>query len=121
MASTVLQKKRAQLNMTDEEWQDVFKYLKCRVQPSKYKRMKTDHPIFVNGYRDNTYFEYCGETQWQHYCQFINDVLRTIRKGEIDFCYHIYQIEDLLRFEHDRLIATWNQECQCFFVYLLFD
>lgn len=43
--------------------------------------------------------EYKGETQYTRYKKFINDILKVIRKGEVDYAYYIYQIEDLLRYE----------------------
>lgn len=39
------------------------------------------------------------QSQYQMYSKFINDILKFIRKGDKDFAYYIYQIEDLLRFE----------------------
>ena len=38
------------------------------------------------------------------YAQFINSVLKTIRKENgIDYCFYIYQIMKLLEFHHDDL------------------
>ena len=33
------------------------------------------------------------------YCQFINGILQTIRSGDIDYCFYLYQIRDILRHE----------------------
>lgn len=106
------------VEMTDKEWQDYFNELRSKIKPCLERRMKTSYPIWVNGYRSITYFSYRGNTEWQYYCKFINSVLNTIRNGECDYCYHIYQISDLLRFEHDRLKAAWLPEYQCFEVSL---
>ena len=38
-------------------------------------------------------------TQDGYYCNYINDVLRNIRNGERDYCYHIYQVTELIKFE----------------------
>lgn len=111
-------KKRTPVKMTDEEWQEYFNELRGRIKPCSERRMKTSYSIWVNGYKGITYFAYCGDTEWQYYCKFINSVLSAIRKGEFDYCYHIYQISDLLRFEHDRLKAIWLPEYQCFEVSL---
>ena len=104
--------------MTDEEWQEYFSELRDKIKPCSKKRMKTAYSIWINGYKDITYFTYCGDTEWQYYCKFINSVLSAIRRGENDYCYHIYQISDLLRFEHDRLKAVWLPNHQCFEVSL---
>lgn len=98
--------------MTNMEWQLRFATLRDSVQPSNQRNMK-----LTTG-RQNTYGEYQGDTQWECYCKFINDILRTIRKGERDYCYHEYQICDLLRFEHDRLMAEWLPHHKCFVVFL---
>ncbi len=111
-------KKREPVKMTDEEWQEYFSELRDKTKPCSERRMKTTYSIWVNGCQDITYFAYCGDTEWQYYCKFINSVLRVIRSGECDYCYHIYQISDLLRFEHDRLKAVWLPEQQCFEVSL---
>ena len=68
--------------------------LRSKVIPSKQKRMnacRTDSR--------GVYCEYCGETQWNRYCEFINSVLKSIRSGEEDYCFYPYQIAELLRFE----------------------
>lgn len=111
-------KKRTPVNMTDEEWQEYFSELRNKTKPCSECRMKTAYSIWVNGYQDITYFAYCGDTEWEYYCKFINSVLSAIRSGERDYCYHIYQISDLLRFEHDRLKAVWLPGHQCFEVSL---
>lgn len=104
--------------MTNSDWQKYLSVLKLIVRQSTEKSMKCSYPTLVNGYYDYSYSTYSGDTQWQSYCKFINGVLRTIRKGECDYCYHIYQISDLLRFEHDNLEAVWLPEFNCFEVYL---
>lgn len=105
-------------NMTDKDWQKHFNELRNEIKPSSERRMKTSHSISVNNRKDNTYFSYHGDTEWQYYCKFINSVLGVIRSGQCDYCYHIYQIADLLKFEHDRLKAVWLPEHQCFKVSL---
>lgn len=104
--------------MTDEEWQKYFKTMKMLVQQSSDRRMKEGKSFTVKGSTLNSQSSYCGETQWQRYCQFINSVLNTIRCGELDYCYNIYQITDLLKYEHDRLAAQWQPENKCFQVWL---
>lgn len=43
-------------------------------------------------------------TTYEYYRKFINDVLRNIRNGETDYCYELYQIRELLRFEPEMQI-----------------
>ena len=97
-----------------EEWPALFEELKSITKQGKDRKMSCYSPT---GYWEsgNTY---TGDTQWQRYCKYINSVLVAIRKGEVDYCYFVYQIQDLLKFEHDRLIAEWLPESQCFQVSL---
>ena len=60
------------------------------------------------------YGSYCGKTQYQSYCSFINNMLKNIRHGEIDYCFYIYQVAELLKYEHERLQATWLNFEKCF-------
>ena len=113
-----LLKKETPVSMTNEEWQTYFSKLRNKIKPSSKRQMKTTYSIWVNGYKDFSYFAYCGDTEWKYYCKFINSILNAIRKGESDYCFYIYQIADLLKFEHDRLKAIWLPEYQCFKVSL---
>lgn len=110
--------KKIPIEMTDEEWQIYFSKLRDKIKPSSERCLKTSYSIWINGYKSYTYFKYCGDTEWQYYCKFINSVLNSIRRGESDYCFHLYQISDLLKFEHDRLKAIWLPEYQCFEVSL---
>lgn len=105
-------------NMTDKEWQEYFEAMKLLTHQSNEKRMggKTT-PILVNSYSDNQ-FTYCGDTQWTKYKEFINGILSVIRHGECDFCFYIYQIAELLRYEHDNLKSRWMPDDKCFCVWL---
>ena len=62
--------------------------------------------------------KYDGETVYQRYCRYINDVLSEIRKGNHDYCYYCYQIRDLLRFEHNRLRTKYYPDGQYVEVWL---
>lgn len=109
-------------NMTDAEWQEYFSVMKLMVKQGTEKRMKSSSAkLIVNGY--STDCEYHGETCYARYCQFINSVLKTIRGNSSeppahDFCFYIYQIADLLRFEHDKLNVIWRPIDKCFEVWL---
>ena len=114
--------KRPPSNMTDEQWQQYFSLLKQMISQGSEKRMKSSFAkSTVNGVAEQS--EYSGETSYVHYCQFINSVLRTIRgtpsePPRHDYCYFIYQIAELLRFEHDRLNVVWKSDYGCFEVWL---
>lgn len=105
--------------MTNTQWQEYFNIMKLSIQQSKNKRMKaSSSPIVVNHYMADNQFTYCGETQWTKYRNYINSVLSAIRKGEYDYCYFVYQIADLLKYEHDNLRTLWMPEYGCFQVWL---
>lgn len=105
-------------NLTDEQWQDYFQKMKSRIPPSGERIMyKTRNGMFLNG--ADIPVQYDGETQYQRYQSFINDVLREIRSGRTEYCYFIYQIADLLRYEHDRLKTRYYPEDGCFTVWLV--
>lgn len=99
-------------NMTDTEWQDYFARMKMIVEPTNEKQMclRPFRSIYENGV-------YKGDTQAMRYRQFINSVLKTIRSGEVDYAFYIYQISDLLRYEPN-LQAKWLPVSGCFEVSL---
>ena len=92
---------------TNQEWLSDFENLKRTVIPAQEDRMREfpDTPSFGS---------YHGKTQYQNYCSFINNILRNIRRGEVDYCYYIYQIADLLKYEKERLEVQWLQLERCF-------
>lgn len=105
--------------MTDDQWQKYFIEMKSLVQPAKERSMNCRRSsMTVNGHRLETQSSYSGDTQWYYYCQFINSILSAIRHKEHDFCYNIYQITDLLKYEHDRLQTRWLPEDRCIEVWL---
>lgn len=109
-------------NMTDDEWQQYFSAMKLLTTQSKQKYMKSTFPeMIVNGQVEQS--TYCGDTEYMYYCEFINSVLSAIRGNsseppQHDYCFFIYQIADLLRYEHDRLIVCYKPEYRCFEVWL---
>lgn len=95
-------------SLTDKEWQNEFSLIKLYTTPhnksvthmcGKYSRETG------KGYEDK---EYDGITNWQSYCSYINDVLKNIRNGKIDYCYFAYQIVDLLKFHFDDLKTKYR-------------
>lgn len=113
-----LLKKETPVDMTNEEWQTYFTKLRNKIKPISERRMRTTYSMWINGYKDISYFEYRGNTEWENYCKFINSILNAIRRGKSDYCFYIYQIADLLKFEHDRLKVIWLPKYQCFKVSL---
>ena len=101
--------------LTDKKWQNEFRIRKLLIKPVKDKFMKTGHI-------KETGITYIGATNYQRYCSYINDILRNIRTGQVDYCYYIYQIMDLLKFHHDDLRTKYcdgywevwlERECTC--------
>lgn len=69
---------------TNKQWQHDFAELKEKVQ----LELMLSEQSSIDGL----------ETP---YDSFLESVLYTIRHGEVDVCYHIYQIVDLLKYEKD--------------------
>lgn len=110
--------KKPDKDMTDKEWQEYFRIMKTLTHQVKEKRMSCrTSPILINGYSDNQ-FTYQGDTQWTKYKEFINSILFAIRRGECDYCFYIYHIAELLRYEHDNLRTKWLPDDNCFQVWL---
>lgn len=109
MKQEQIQMRRPSSSMTNEEWQKVFNNLKDETPESSGRLISR---------RDVRTERGCSEEQLEKYCAYINDVLGAIRRGHTDFCYYIYQIEDLLRFEHNRLRTEYMPDDQCFKVWL---
>ena len=104
-------------SLTEEQWDAIFGrlYESTRQSRQKYMLGRSEETKFFGAhYIDSS----TDDGIWERYCQFINDVLRNIRKGETDYCYFVYQIADLLQFEHERLIAKWMPRLKCFCVHL---
>lgn len=85
---------------TDEDWQREFESLR-----SSATKAKCESPLLAFSYDPI-------------YANFLNGVLETIRAGETDYCFFVYQVEDLLYFENERLEVRWLPEDNCFRVRL---
>ena len=96
---------------TNQQWQSDFEILKQFVIPSQESEMRIIRDTSLYG-------SYHGKTQYQNYCSFINNILKNIRGGEVDYCFYIYQITDLLKYEQERLEVQWLQSERCFRVSL---
>lgn len=91
--------------LSDSEWQIYFQILKSIIASSSHMR----HSSYYNKGSD--------DIRKRDYRTFIDDVLYSLRSGNTDYCFHIYQIVDLLYFEKDRLKTRWLPEHKCFEVY----
>lgn len=106
-------------NLTDTKWQKYFRKLSLQTEKQNIASMNIKQPkIIINGYNGTKQFSYQGESQYYRYCGFINDILENIRSGKHDYCYFLYQISELLKFEHDRLQTKYLSDYQCFEVWL---
>lgn len=98
---------RPSSTLTDEKWQKEFNVRKLFVKPvsKNIKRFgrKNSFSEETGYWNEETMGAYHGATNWQDYCSFINDVLSNIRAGQVDYCYFIYQIMDVLKFHYDTL------------------
>lgn len=107
------------LDMTNKIWQEYYKFLRQIIHPSVFRNMRGGASSFtINGTKvyDDAYY---GETLFATRRNFINDVLKQIRSGHTDYVYHIYNISELLKYEHEKLQTFYDQKEQCFIVWLL--
>lgn len=91
--------------LTDEKWQKEFNIRKMFITPygKDTKRLGGKFSKESSVWNEETMGKYHGGTNWQQYCTYINDVLRNIRAGQVDYCYFIYQIVDLAKFHFNDL------------------
>lgn len=91
--------------LTDPKWQIEFELRKLFLTPYRetIKLLSSKHDREYSRWHADGNGKYLGKTNWQEYCSYINDVLHTIRNHRVDYCYFIYQIEQLLKFHYDRL------------------
>lgn len=97
---------RPPLNLTDEKWQKEFDIRKLFITPYKdghIKKLIGSYYSEKGSWNKETSNTYYGCTNWQSYCSYINDILKNIRSGQVDYCYFIYQIVDLLKFHYEDL------------------
>lgn len=96
---------RPTADMTDEKWQREFNIQRMFINPypSDVTKLKGRYSRESRKWNEETQGTYHGETNWNSYCRYINDVLDNIRCGHVDYCYYIYQILDLLKFHYNTL------------------
>ena len=95
--------------LTDEAWQTEFQIRKLFLTPygRHIKKMGGKYSTDVSSWNEEEKGSYLGITNWQSYCQYINSVLSSIRRGQVDYCYYIYQILDLAKFHYDTLCTRY--------------
>lgn len=89
---------------SDKQWQNDFERIKQNTSQSLSNYM----PVELD-----------DDSEQNTYNEFINDVLNNIRAGATDYCFYIYQIAELLRYEHNRLKTKYDKGNECFLVWLL--
>ena len=98
---------RPSSTLTDEKWQKELNIRRLFVVPVSKDITRLGQNMQYSketGYwNEETMGTYHGATNWQEYCSFINDMLKNIRAGQVDYCYYIYQIMDLLKFHYNDL------------------
>ncbi len=92
-------------SMTDEKWQKELNLRKLFITPypKTITKLKGQFSKESGMWNEEIQGTYHGCTIWQSYCVYINDVLNNIRAGQVDYCYFIFQIIELLKFHFDDL------------------
>lgn len=91
--------------LTDEKWQEEFAVRKLFITPydKSVKKLGRHYSIESGTWNEKTRGLYYGPTNWQEICAHINDILRNIRSGQVDYCYFIYNVMELAKFHFDDL------------------
>ena len=93
---------------TEDEWKKILEQLR------KLARVHKKELMISSSERQS---EYSGQTQYEIYSKYIKDVLQEIRIGHTDYCYFLYQLQDLLSFEPD-VQVNWVRDGNYFEVSL---
>ena len=97
---------RPDILLTDNIWQKIYKELQKDIIPyidGDKKHLKS--PIIKNYIDNNGDFMSDLRTNYNLYCEFINSVLRDIRKGDKAYLFFLYQIKQILCF-HNKDLRT---------------
>lgn len=98
-------------SLTNAMWQKELSIRKLFIAPYKdgqTKKLCGRLAEETGSCHEQSQSRYDGCTTWQTYCTFINDVLKNIRAGQIDYCYYMYQILDLLKFHYEDLRTRYR-------------
>lgn len=101
--------------LTDKKWQKEFQLRKYFITPYPLtaKKLSKKYSQESGLFNEDAMSTYDGATKWQRYCIYINDVLQNIRSGQSDYCYYIYQIEELLKFHFNDLRTKYHEDNGC--------
>lgn len=101
---------RPSSTLTDEKWQKEFNLRKMFITPhnKNITRLQGGGSVESGKWNEETQGTYHGQTNWQEYCAYINDVLKCIRSGQTDYVYYIYQVMELARFHFDDLRTRYR-------------
>lgn len=96
---------RPSSTLTNDKWQKEFNVRKLFITPypKEVKKLKGQYSKESGMWNEETQGTYYGCTSWQSYCSYINDILNNIRSGQVDYCYYIFQIVDLIKFHYEDL------------------
>jgi|GEM_PF-971481 len=90
------------LNITNSDFQQHLTLMKLHNKPTKEKRLSSTTPNYkINGQFARLFESGNNETNYTYYIKFINNILTNINRGEIEYCYYIGQVRELLRFIPD--------------------
>ena len=104
-------------NMTDSQWEKCFNQLRKMTRQSRHKNIVCRDDL--NKYFSKLYNnQELSDPSLERYSQFINGILKSIRGGKEDYCFYVYQVADLLQFEHEHLKVRWMPAYKCFGVTL---
>ena len=98
--------------LTNEKWQKEFNVRKMFITPydKSITKLGGKYSKESGKWNDETQGVYYGATNWQEICAHINDILRNIRAGQVDYCYFIYNIMELAKFHYEDLRTKYCDE-----------
>lgn len=105
---------RPTVGLTNEKWQKEFNVRKLFITPydKSIKSLGGKYSKESGIWHENS-GTYYGATNWQHICSHINDILKNIRAGQVDYCYYIYNIMELAKFHYDDLRTKYHPCDDC--------
>ena len=110
MRKFINKKGRPTLELNNRIWQRIFFQLKTTTIPyingeKKHMSSRTSRAV-LDEWGD---YEIDKTTDYNRYCNFINQSLQEIRSGNTCYCYFYYQIGQLLKFHKDNLRTKFNE------------
>ena len=85
--------------LSDSEAQAIIDTRRATAQPRRERKLtRNSYTSRLVNYSDDL-------TVDSYYVKYINDVLKTIRRGQYDYAFHEYQLKDILSFEPNAKIS----------------